>query len=86
MTEQEFEDYMRRHGWRGCNLVNPLCPDDLCVLPASHRGPHQLMTDIEPGPHWKGIKRCARLKGATAGELVVEGCLRASVIDREIES
>lgn len=29
-----------RH-WRGCQLVNPLCPDDLCVLPKDHVGTAQ---------------------------------------------
>jgi hypothetical protein len=29
-----------RH-WKGCQLVNPLCPDDLCVLPKNHVGTEQ---------------------------------------------
>ena len=33
-----------------CPLVNPLCPDDLCVLPGGHLGEHQLETMVEPGP------------------------------------
>lgn len=27
-----------------CQLVNPLCPDDLCLLPYRHRGGHRLGT------------------------------------------
>lgn len=39
-------------GWRGCLLLNPFCPDDLCVLdPEEHTEDtrwHQLETMIEP--------------------------------------
>lgn len=31
-----------------CQLINPLCPDDLCVLPFGHKGWHQLGTMSEP--------------------------------------
>lgn len=27
-----------------CQLVNPLCPDDLCLLGYRHRGGHRLST------------------------------------------
>lgn len=25
-------------GWMGCPMINPLCPDDLCLLPFGHEG------------------------------------------------
>ena len=34
--------------WQGCQLVNPLCPDDLCLLPQDHEGYHRLGTMAEP--------------------------------------
>lgn len=30
--------------WQGCTMVNPYCPDDVCVRPAGHRGGHTLGT------------------------------------------
>lgn len=33
-----------------CQLVNPLCPVDLCELPYRHRGQHRLSTMGERGP------------------------------------
>jgi hypothetical protein len=27
-----------RSGWPQCPLVNPQCPEDLCILPAGHDG------------------------------------------------
>ena len=40
---------------RQCPLVNPACPDDLCVLPAAHASLHQLQTMVEPGEVWDGM-------------------------------
>lgn len=35
--------------WNGCKLVNPLCPDDLCILPPHPQWPmHKLGTAGEP--------------------------------------
>lgn len=48
--EAEPEPEWKNRIWRGCWLVNPLCPDDLCVLPPGHRGNHLLMTMAEPMP------------------------------------
>lgn len=31
-----------------CQLINPLCPDDLCILPHGHKGYHRLGTMSEP--------------------------------------
>ena len=31
-----------------CQMINALCPDDLCVLPWIHKGPHQLGTMDKP--------------------------------------
>lgn len=39
-------------GWRGCELVNPLCPSDLCTRHAGHQGDHRLGTMAEPMPTW----------------------------------
>jgi hypothetical protein len=39
---------MSDRDWNGCTLINPLCPDDLCILPP-HKGNHCLMTMIESG-------------------------------------
>lgn len=30
--------WVDRSGWAQCPLVNPLCPDDLCILPEGHAG------------------------------------------------
>ena len=36
--------------WQGCPMVNPLCPDDLCILPPRHpKHMHQLTTMVAPG-------------------------------------
>lgn len=61
--------------WRGCTLVNPLCPDDLCVLPP-HKGWHCLSTMIEPGPVWSGMKRAAA--GTSRENLIQLGCDKAA--------
>jgi hypothetical protein len=38
--------------WRGCRMINILCPGDLCVLPEGHWGDdlgvHLLGTSVEP--------------------------------------
>jgi len=46
LSEQEYlaarknrDNNWRR--WEGCQLVNPLCPDDLCILPKDHVGTKQ---------------------------------------------
>lgn len=33
-----------------CQLVNPYCPEDLCILPITHKGFHHLGTMSEPTP------------------------------------
>jgi hypothetical protein len=30
--------WVDREDWPQCPLVNPMCPDDLCILPAGHVG------------------------------------------------
>lgn len=41
--------------WNGCTMVNPLCPDDLCILPYGHPGMaegwHHLGTDVGPNQY-----------------------------------
>lgn len=53
LGEERWRDEGRR-GWEGCPLVNPLCPDDLCVLPLGHvgteQGYHLLGTDAYDDP------------------------------------
>lgn len=42
----------RDRGWQGCEMVNALCPSDLCQLPAGHLGVaeniHWVGTSVEP--------------------------------------
>jgi hypothetical protein len=40
MREQGVDGWylVDRSGWPQCPMVNPLCPVDLCILPAGHAG------------------------------------------------
>lgn len=63
--------------WRGCTLVNPLCPTDLCVLPKTHKGLHKLHTSPEPEKLSKVLKR-AHNRITDPWELVKLGWEKAS--------
>lgn len=61
-----------------CQLVNPLCPDDLCRLPDGHRGRHLLSTMGERMPVSRVLFRAPPIDGRlrTPDELVDLGFAR----------
>lgn len=72
-----------------CLLVNPLCPDDLCVLPRNHPGTkkneHLLGTmygsaGLNPSPKYR-LKMSRHMflapEGSTEDDLMELGCKRA---------
>lgn len=60
--------------WQGCMLVNPLCPDDLCLEPAGHSpGKHQLGTMRTDA--WTRIRKPMYVSttASTSRDLIEEG-------------
>lgn len=54
-----------------CQLINPFCPDDLCVLPMNHKGQHKLSTMSKPGP--VNMRRATKGGPYTDEELIAKG-------------
>lgn len=74
--------------WQGCTLVNPLCPDDLCILPEGHEGYHQLGTMVEPQPlsRFMVLAPTRHAKSWSRPELIEFGyCLEKCLIETSDE-
>lgn len=59
----------RSRSWKGCPLVNPLCPSDICCLDADHEGEHLLTTELPEEAHEKAPPFFMALPGTSLDRL-----------------
>jgi len=62
-----------RSHWPQCPLINPMCPDDLCVLPAGHVG-------TEHGYHVLGTTMYSQAERYPKDWLVYPGTSKEALI------
>lgn len=75
--------WLDRSEWPQCPLVNPNCPDDLCILPAGHVGTaegYHVLGTMAYTDAGKFSMEAMMPEGTDAGALYTEGVRRAEVL------